>query len=206
MTPKLIALAVVVAVGIAGYGLGKNVGALPRRAGALDALADPEPTGAAAGAPTARIELSKKPVVVRDYDPFGRDGSEQPGGVPNAFDGDPTTAWNTDGYSSAGFGGLKPGVGLLVDLGAPTRIANVQVGLVKPGASVELRATDVLGDNADSFTTVARQAAAKQVALLTPATPKAARYWLIWFTALPKGDGGRYRDGVAELVFNRATG
>ncbi len=206
-TPKLLALAVVVSVGLVGYSVGKNVGELPRRPGALDALAEPTSPSAAPGQqPTTRVDLAAKPVLVRDYDPFGRDGAEQPGSVPNAFDGDPTTAWSTDGYSSASFGGLKPGVGLLVDLGRPTRLANVQVGLVTPGAAVELRSTDAAGDNADSFTTVARQADAKQVVTLKPATAKPARYWLVWLTALPKGDRGRYREGIAELVFNRAAG
>jgi hypothetical protein len=202
--PKILALALVLVVGIASYGLGRKVGALPPKNGALDALAQPTPSPDTAGGPTARIDLSAKPVVVRDYDPQGRDGAEQPGTVPNAFDGDPTTAWLTDGYGSAAFGGLKKGVGLLVDLGAPTRIANVQVGLLAAGASIELRSSDAAGNDPDAFTTVDRESNAKQVSTLTPSPSRPARYWLIWLTALPKGDRGRYRDGVAELVFNRA--
>jgi hypothetical protein len=126
--------------------------------------------------------------------------------VPNAIDSDPTTAWMTDGYGSATFGGLKKGVGLLVDLGAPTRVASVQVGLLAPGATVELRAGDAPGSTADAFATVGRAANSKQVATLTPSSARPARYWLIWLTELPKGDRGRYRDGIAELVFNRAAG
>ncbi|MCU1590830.1 MAG: serine/threonine protein kinase [Frankiales bacterium] len=206
LAPKLIALAVLIAIGISSYSLGKKVGELPRKQGALDALAQPSPSPDTAGPVTSRIDLSKPPVVVRDYDPFGRDGAEQHGSVPNAYDGDPTTAWTTDGYGSAAFGGLKPGVGLLVDLGRPTRIASVQVGLATPGASIELRSTDLVGDNADSFTTVARQSDAKQIATLTPTGPRPARYWLVWFTSLPKGAGGRFREGIAELVFNSAAG
>jgi hypothetical protein len=202
LVPKVIVVAALVGIGLACYQVGKHVGELPRRPGALDALAEPSPSAAAAGPVTSRLDLSKAPVVVRDYDPFGRDGTEQPGSVPNAFDGDPTTAWSTDGYGSAAFGGLKPGVGLLVDLGRPTRIASVQVGLVTAGAGLELRSSDQLGDNADTFTTVAKQDNAKQVATLTPSTSAPARYWLVWFTSLPKGAGGRFRDGVAELVFN----
>jgi serine/threonine protein kinase len=202
--PKLTALALVLVVGFSAYGLGRKVGALPRKDGALDALAQPSPSANAAGGPTARIDLSAKPVVVRDYDPQGRDGSEQPGTVPNAFDGDPTTAWLTDGYGSPSFGGLKKGVGLLVDVGKPTRIASVQVGLLAAGASVELRSADQPSNDPNAFTTVDREANTKQVATLTPSPSRPARYWLVWLTALPKGNGGRYRDGIAELVFNRA--
>ncbi|GAC1439259.1 MAG: hypothetical protein NVSMB55_00090 [Mycobacteriales bacterium] len=204
--PRIIALAVVVAVGITGYSVGKRVGQLPRRPGALDALAQPSASPDVSGHPTARIALGAKPVVVRDYDPYGKDGAEQSSTVPNAFDGDPTTAWMTDGYDSARFGGLKPGVGLLVDLATPTRLADVQVGLVTPGATVELRNSNSVGANADAFTTVARTEAAGQVATLTPKTVQPARYWLVWFTSLPKGAGGRYREGIAELVFTRAEG
>jgi hypothetical protein len=204
--PKLLALGLVLVVGITAYGLGRKVGELPRKDGALDALAQPTPSADVATGKTARVDLAAKPVVVRDFDPEGRDGTEQPGSVPNAFDGDPTTAWLTDGYGSPSFGGLKKGVGLLVDLGAPTRIASVQVGLLAPGAAVELRAGDQAPDSADAFTTLDREANAKQVATLTPTSIRPARYWLVWFTSLPKGDRGRYRDGIAELVFNRAAG
>ena len=205
-TTTLIALALVAAVGVSAYSLGRHVGTLPRKEGALDALAQPSAEPSHAGPRSSRIDLTRPPVVVRDYDPFGRDGAEQPGSVPNAYDGDATTAWTTDGYSSPAFGGLKPGVGLLVDLGAPARLSSVQVGLVTPGAALELRSSDQLGDNADAFSTVARQNDATQVATLVPTSARPARYWLVWFTALPKGDRGRFRDGVAELVFNRVAG
>jgi hypothetical protein len=204
--PRLTALALIVVVGVAAYGLGRKVGELPRKDGALDALAQPTPTPGVAGVATARIDLSAKPVVVRDFDPEGSDGTEQSGTVPNAFDSDPTTAWLTDGYGSASFGGLKSGVGLLVDLGTPTRIASVQVGLLAPGASIELRSSDQPGESAADFTTLDRESKAKQVTTLTPTTVRPARYWLVWLTSLPKGDRGRYRDGIAELVFNRAAG
>jgi hypothetical protein len=204
--PKLIALGLIVTVGVAAYGIGRKVGELPPKNGALDALAQATPTPAVAGGKTARIDLAAKPVVVRDFDPEGRDGTEQPGTVQNAFDSDPTTAWLTDGYGSAAFGGLKKGVGLLVDLGTPTRVASVQVGLLSPGAGLELRSSDQPADSADAFTTLDREGNAKQVATLVPTSARPARYWLIWLTSLPKGDRGRYRDGIAELVFNRAAG
>jgi hypothetical protein len=203
--PKLLALAVIGAVALGGYRLGKDVGELPRRPGALDALVastpSPEP-GVTAG---ARIDLRKPPITVRDYDPFARDRAEQPGGVMNAFDEDLSTTWSTDGYRTAEFGGLKPGVGLLVDLGAPTALTSVQVGMTTAGADVELRATNTLGEDADDFTVVAKANGTKQVAKLTPSAPTPSRYWLVWITSLPKADDGKYRLGVAELVFTRAS-
>lgn len=51
-----------------------------------------------------------------DLDPFG-DGGEHGATVPNTLDGDPATVWESERYNSRDFGGLKPGVGLVYDLG-----------------------------------------------------------------------------------------
>jgi hypothetical protein len=203
--PGLVVLAILLVVATIGYQTGKHVGELPRRPGALDALAQPAPSASAGGqrAPV-RIALDSPGVTVRDFDPAG-DGTEQPSSVPNAFDGDPSTSWSTDGYKSAELGGLKPGVGLLVDFGHPVAVGSVQVGLSAAGADVDLRSAAVLGDSADAFSVQAQAKKAPQVVTLTAANPTPARYWLVWLTRLPKGDGGRYRDGIAELVFNRPT-
>ncbi|MCW2723950.1 MAG: serine/threonine protein kinase [Frankiales bacterium] len=202
--PKVVALGVIVAVGLGCYLLGRQIGELPRQPGALDALVQPTPSVTAPGATLlAPISLTTAPVVVRDYDPAG-DGTEQSGSVPNAVDGDLSTSWMTDGYATPAFGGLKSGVGLLVDLGTPGSVQSVKVGLAAAGADLELRTTDILGAGADDFTVVARSTGAEHVATLTPSVPTRARYWLVWFTKLPRAADGRYRDGIAELVFTRS--
>jgi putative peptidoglycan lipid II flippase len=201
--PKLAAVAFIAAVGIVGYNVGRNVGELPRRPGALDALVASTPSAAPGETAGVRIDLRKPPVTVRDYDPYSRDRTEQPDSVQNAYDQDLSTLWSTDGYRTPELGGLKPGVGLLIDLGVPTALASVQVGMSTGGADVELRATNTLGENADDFTVVTRSRNSKQVAdLKASSTP--SRYWLVWFTALPKAEDGKYRLGVAELVLTRA--
>jgi len=120
--------------------------------------------------------------------------------VHNAVDLDPSTAWVTDRYNSSHFGGLKPGVGLLVDLGASTAVTSVQVQLTAAGAGVELRAADTPAATADGYRVVAQNADAGPVATLTPAAGERARYWLVWLTALPGQDSG-YREGISELRF-----
>ncbi len=197
--PTLAALAFLVLVGVSLHQVGMQVGQLPRRAGAIDELAEPSP-GPTAGVGAA-IDLARAPVVVRDFDPG--DGAEQRGAVPNAYDGDPSTAWTTDGYKTARFGGLKEGVGLLVDLGTPTVVGAVKVGVAIAGADVQLRSSNTASLSADDYGLVATSSGAKQVATLVPSTATPARYWLVWFTKLPKGDDGRYREGIAELVFTR---
>jgi hypothetical protein len=202
--PKVAAVLFLVLVGITAYNAGQRVGQLPRRPGALDALVAPTPSAAPGQTAGVRIDLRKPPVTVHDYDPYSQDRTEQPSSVPNAYDQDLSTVWSTDGYKTESFGGLKPGVGLLVDLGVPTALSSVQVGMTAGGADIDLRATNTLGENADDFTVVTRSKDSKQVAdLKAGATP--SRYWLVWFTALPKASDGKYRLGVAELVLTRAA-
>jgi hypothetical protein len=201
--PKIAALLFLVLVGITAYHAGQRVGKLPRRPGALDALVAPTPSAAPGHTSAVRIDLRQPPITVHDYDPYSQDRAEQPSSVPNAYDQDLSTVWSTDGYKTAAFGGLKPGVGLIVDLGQPTALSSVQVGMTAGGADIDLRATNTLGENADDFTVVARSKHSKQVAdLKAGSTP--SRYWLVWFTSLPKASDGKYRLGVAELVLTRA--
>ena len=80
------------------------------------------------------------PRRVTSFDPQG-DGAEDPGGVGLAVDDDPSTQWTTDIYhGSAQFGGLKSGVGLLLDLGRPKTVATAELLLSAPGANLQIRA------------------------------------------------------------------
>ena len=64
-------------------------------------------------------------VGAKDYDPEGADGSENSNETPLAIDGNPSTAWVTDHYSTAGFGRLKDGVGLWLEFGRLTQVGRV---------------------------------------------------------------------------------
>jgi hypothetical protein len=152
------------------------------------------PAAPPAGAPSAGraptvVDLAR--VGVRDYDPEG-DGGEQGGEVANAYDGDPATSWRTDRYRTAAFGGLKQGVGLLVDLGRPTRLSLVDVAATRAGARFEVRAGDALG----ALRTVATGDGVRP--RMTPQAGVRARYWVLWVTGLPR-DGEGFRAGVREL-------
>ena len=201
LVPWLLVLGLLAGIGTAGWLLGLAVGGLPRRDGAVDAIVSTT-TAPSPGAPrgVAPIDLSRLPLS--DFDPPPGDGRENPDSVRNAVDGDPGTSWQTSTYRTAGFGNLKKGVGLLVDLGISRTLSQVQVGFTSPGASVELRVADtVVPTTADSFTTVAAQRASGAVATLRPAAGARGRYWLVWLTALPQ-EGRGYRVGISELRFS----
>lgn len=133
-----------------------------------------------------------------DVDPHGGDG-EHPEDVPRAFDGNPDTVWNTQIYSSADFGGLKPGVGIAFDLGESVPVAQVQLLLATPGLDLQIHASDQPFAGADLGEPVGSVSDA-------PAEPTidvggtTGRYWLVWLTSVPGGRGE-----IAEVEFDRPT-
>ena len=68
-------------------------------------------------------------LVADDFDPQGAAPREEnPDQVPNVLDGDPATSWTTSTYQqNFGPGGLKTGVGLVIDLGATKAVRRVVV-------------------------------------------------------------------------------
>ena len=61
------------------------------------------------------------------FDPYGDGQGENNQLAYLAIDGNPATAWHTEWYASASFGGLKPGTGLLLDMGRTVTISTVRV-------------------------------------------------------------------------------
>lgn len=195
--PTLAAVAFLVVVGLGSYGIGREVGEIPPVDDPLAGTTSPEP-----GAPAGGTRIDLATLRVDDFDPPPGGGDEQTGAVPNAIDDDPSTAWETERYDSADFGGLKPGVGLLVDLGTPTKVARVELVTRGGGATYELRAADALGARAEDYRVVARGTAEEDSLVLTPTTPTTARWYLVWITGLAEVDGG-FRAAVREMRFLR---
>ena len=183
------------------YFAGRAVGELPPPPGGLSVLGQ-QPKNAAPGAVAlVPYDLLAAGITVRDYDPDG-DGHEMPSTVVNAYDQDPITAWTTATYSNAAFGGLKAGVGLLVDFGRPVPVRQVGLGFTTPGATIELRAGDALGTNEQSLPVVLTRTTAATAETLVVTAPVAHRYWLVWISHLPDGFGDRSRVGISAMVFS----
>lgn len=202
--PWVASLAFVALFASGTYALGKAVGELPAEAGSeLDALVQPTPASQpGATAKPVRIPLDAAGVTVRDFDPQGSDGGERPSEVANATDTDVSTAWLTSVYRTASFGGLKQGVGLLVDLGVATPLTRVDVALTTGGGDVEVRVGSTEPADAPDLRRVAGKADARGVVRLTIPAGTTARYVLVWVTKLPRaGDG--FQEGINELVLVR---
>jgi hypothetical protein len=147
---------------------------------------------------------------VHDFDPQG-DGRENPEQAPLALDGDTSTAWQTATYAGRpDFGGLKSGVGLLVDLGRPRPVSSVTVLLTIPGANLDLRVGAARAADASGYQVVASATDAGAhpphgepvgtVTFVPAGAPVSARYWLVWLTRLPRSGKG-FAEGVAEITF-----
>ncbi|MCW2680119.1 MAG: serine/threonine protein kinase [Frankiales bacterium] len=193
--PVLASLAFIGAVGLGAYAVGRDLGEIPP----LDAPPSERALAPAAGAPAAGARIDLATATLDDFDPLGG-GGERPGSLPNAVDEDPTTVWETERYGSAAFGGLKSGVGLLVDLGKPTRVGRVELLTTGGGAAFELRAADALGARPEDYRVVASGRAAEEQLVLTPAAGTTARFYLVWITGLSQSEDG-FRAGIKELSF-----
>ena len=186
---------------VAGLVLNDQLGATP------DPGADPTAATPAASAPA---EAAVLPVTSgRDFDPRGAAPKrENPGEVPLAFDGDPATRWRTVAYlGNPEFGGLKRGVGLVLDLGSVQPVSSVAVTLSGGGTDLDLRVPrqDPAGTTRAPLTSdadwqvVASDTGAGRSSTLTPDAPVTTRFVLVYLTSLPE-EGGRYRGGISEVV------
>ena len=167
-----------------------NVGSTPSGSGSTSSSpAEEEPV--TAGEPVA-------PAAADVFDPFGDGEPENNGDVPLSFDGDPATSWSTLNYrGSPAFGNLKPGVGVLYDLGSEQQLAGVTVTSTTPGATVEIRTGDSAEGQLDSYAT-AGSGTIEGTTEFTFDEPATARYVLVWVTGLVEGGEG-YSADLAEV-------
>jgi Protein kinase domain len=139
---------------------------------------------------------------VTDFDPQGDPTEENPELAPLAVDGKPGTAWQTKTYiGNPKLGGLKNGVGLLVDLGKPQKVSKVKVTLMGSPTSLQiLAAPDAAAapSNTDGLDTVATENGAAARTDLTLKKPVTTQWLVVWLTSLPAAPGG-FQGRVAEI-------
>jgi transcriptional regulator with XRE-family HTH domain len=163
-------------------------------------VASPASTPAPATTPSPAVPLTT-PLSPASAAAFGVGGPGQ-GDNPQlahlAIDGSRATAWTTDWYTSARFGNLYPGTGLLLDMGRPVTVTGAQISLGSaPGASFQLRvgSAPALAD----LPPVAHAAGASGVVRVRLTTPAHGRYVLIWFTRLPLSRDGNFQVSVRNV-------
>jgi len=139
------------------------------------------------------------PVSASAFGPRGASDGDNPQLARFSIHGGAQAAWHTDWYTTARFGNLKPGTGLLLDMGRPVTITGAQVTLGGiPGADLELRvgAAPALAD----LLPVADATNAYGVVRLNLARPTRGRYVLIWFTKLPADSSGTFQATISNVT------
>ena len=145
------------------------------------------------------------PVSAQGFDAYNLNdaGDENSQSAPAAIDGNPATAWTSQYYFTAMFGGLKPGTGLMLDMGKPVRLASVQILFgAAPGADVriEIGNTDVRAPSTvRDLTTVAKATDVGGLYSFPVTSAATGRYVLIWFTKLPP-NSGHYMAEIFNIV------
>ncbi len=159
------------------------------------------PTTAPTTAPTTSTTGSERdlPIVSAvDFDPYGDTKQENPQEAPLAIDDNPGTAWHTVRYKNSTLSG-KPGVGLIVDLGADRPVRAVALNLVGLGTDLSILASDDPTAPPEKWTPMGMDAtAASDSVLLRIPRPVTTRYLLVWITQVPSVDGS-YQGGIAEI-------
>jgi serine/threonine protein kinase len=164
-----------------------------QRDGATPGLRPPSsPAAKPLSASSAPGPVVLKPVGDQTFNPYGvpPGNTENAITAPGAIDDSLATAWSTaDYFHSAVFGGLKPGAGLLIDMGEQVTLSSATVTFGKfKGSDVRIEVGDSDAaslSNLGSFVTVADKANASGTCTF-PVTVKATgKYILIWLTKLP---------------------
>ena len=133
----------------------------------------------------------------------GPGGGDNPQLAYRAIDASHATAWRTDWYTTARFGNLYPGTGLLLDMGHPVTITGMRVSLGSaPGAALQIRVGAARG--LEQLQPAARAAGAAGVLRLRFSSPAHGRYVLLWFTRLPADPAGTFRASVYNIELTGA--
>lgn len=136
-------------------------------------------------------------------------GSRSEGIAANAFDNNQNTIWKTSHYSTPSWGNLKSGKGILINLGSPRAISQVDIDFTAPGATIQLYtgSTDP-GDSAtgdqqilNTYTAVGSPSVADGTRkVLSLDDGSKVQYILVWISKLPpEPDAGRYIAEISEI-------
>jgi cytoskeletal protein RodZ len=176
-----------------------QAGAAPHRAGRGQPRPAPAVThSTAAPVPHAAPAQALAPVSAAAFGPGGTVQGDDPQHAALAIDGNPATAWHTAWYTTAAFGNLQPGTGLLLNMGRPVTItaAQITLGGIR-GAGLQLRAGDVpLPADLREVASAADVGGAVRMPLTAAVH---ARYVLIWFTRLPPDTSGTFQASIYNV-------
>jgi cytoskeletal protein RodZ len=167
----------------------------PRPASASVSAPPPSQSGPVPAPTPSATALAPASAVA--FGPDGTSDGDNPQEASLALSGDQATPWQTDWYTTAQFGGLKAGTGLLLDLGRTVTATGVTVQLGDTsGADLQVRA----GTTLSGLHAVANAADAAGAVQLRLSSHPRVRYLLIWFTSLPPDTAGTYQADISGVT------
>jgi serine/threonine protein kinase len=184
----VIVVLLVVVVGVVVWAVGFNKSSPPTGS------ANSQASTSVSGAPAAGTVLA--PANVLTFNPYGKPtpgNNENTASLKFTAGTDSPISWSTSYYySRPDFGGLKPGTGLLIDLGKQVKLSQVEVTFSSGGgpttAAIYLGNddTDTTATALSNFTLVSPSASVSGDHKFPVSSNATGRYVLIWITNLPK--------------------
>jgi hypothetical protein len=181
-----IAVGVLLIVAIGGWGL-SHIGS---------GGSDSKQKAGAKTSPVAKPAAQQlTPVGVRAYNRPPHPDDAASNALNNAIDSSKSSFWTTQHYTSAEFGKLRAGVGLVIDMGKPVTVSRVRVSMPDAGepGTVQLHIGDSLGPG----TTQTDSGDASGAFDLNGKQAK-GRYLTLWFTKLP--NIGEFKARVRDVA------
>ena len=139
-------------------------------------------------------------VSIVPFDPAGNDQVEHPEKIDFINDGDSNTGWYTERYTTADFGKLKEGVGLIISLGPPQQLDRLRISSPTIDWSFEIFASENTGGAIQSWgePVVSRNEVSGTITVNLNDTPGATL--LLWITSLGRElAAGGHRVTVTEV-------
>ncbi|MFD0538929.1 hypothetical protein ACFQY7_39575 [Actinomadura luteofluorescens] len=165
---------------------------------------DDKPKGGGA-TDNAQTSAPPKPTVAK-LTPQGIFQAERPAGpghgdgtigknLPSVIDGRPSGDWETQSYYDADFGRLSKGLGVLLDMGKPVKVANVKIYAPVSGGVLQVRVGD--SKSPTDLKRVGEQTPNGGEVTVAANPQVSGRYVLVWFTKLP---GGPFKGRLGEVA------
>jgi hypothetical protein len=104
--------------------------------------------------------------------------------VANATDGNVGTFWETERYRTVDFGGLKDGVGIVLDAGRPVKLRALTIVSNTPGYVARIEAG---ASSSGPFDSVSDSRTVGSRTAFPLSVETARQYYLVWITRLASG-------------------
>jgi hypothetical protein len=158
----------------------------------------PAPKASPSGAPSSAPARPARPLAPARATAFGPNGGDNPRLAHLVLGRRHAAGWRSDWYTSARFGNLYRGTGLMLRMRRTVTVTSVRINLGNTaGASLQLR----VGSKPAlaRMPVVARASGARGVVRLHLSRPARGRYVLVWFTRLPTDPFGTFRAHVHHV-------